>query len=69
MVIAMNKYINKYVRVITKVIWQNGREINIRYFGIVKDYNEEHIVLVENDGHVVDIKTKHIKRIEEYENE
>lgn len=67
MVMSMNNYINKYVRVITKVIWKNGREINIRYFGTVKSFDNEHLVLIENDGHVVDIKTKHIKRIEEYD--
>lgn len=67
MVIRMYKdYLNKNVRIISKVIFRNKREINTRYFGIVIKIEKDYIVLKENDGHIVNVQLKHIKRIEEY---
>lgn len=67
MVIRMYKdYLNKSVRIISKVIFRNKREINTRYFGIVIKIEKDYIVLKESDGHIVNIQLKHIKRIEEY---
>ncbi len=63
----MTSLLGKYVRIITKVIFRNGREINTRYFGTLIEIDSNHVVLKENDGNIVDIKLKHLKRIEEHD--
>lgn len=67
LVMKMNRYIGKHTRVITKVIFRNGRQISTRYFGTVLEVNEKEIILKEADNNITKILLRHIKRIEEYE--
>lgn len=63
--IKFEDYLNKEVRVITKMIFRNGREVNIKYFGTVIKCIEKGILILEKDGNKEFINSKHIKRIEQ----
>lgn len=63
--IHFNAYLNKKVRVITMVLFRNGRKINTHYIGIITSIENQEIFLKEVDGKNVPILKKHIKRIEE----
>lgn len=68
----MNDYgllIDEKVRVITMVLFRNGRKINTHYIGHLITYSNIDITLKELDGTQVRISRKHIKRIERYSNE
>lgn len=61
-------FINEKVRVITMVLFRNGRKINTHYIGHLVTYNNVEITLKELDGTQVVINRKHIKRIEKLPN-
>ena len=63
--IHFGPYLNKKVRVITMVLFRNGRKINTHYIGVVTAVESQEIFLREIDGKDVSIMKKHIKRIEE----
>lgn len=57
-------FLNEKVKIITVVIFKNGRKINTRYRGTLIEDGNMIIILKEIDGTIVTINKKHIKRIE-----
>ena len=57
--------LNKEVRIITLVVFGNGRKIKTEYVGkLIENYNES-ITIQEKDNTSVRIRKNRIKRIEE----
>lgn len=59
----------KHVRVISVVVYRNGRLIKTEYYGDLIDIEDNHIVLREKDFTIVKVEKRFIRRIEEWENE
>ena len=57
--------LNKEVRIITLIVFSNGRKIKTEYIGVLIKNHEESIVIKEKDNTSVIIGKKRIKRIEE----
>lgn len=57
--------LNKKVKVITMIMFQNGRKIKTDYIGILTKEDGFALTIKELDGNKVRIPKKHIKRIEE----
>jgi hypothetical protein len=57
--------LNKKVRVITVVMYNNGRKIKTEYIGTVLSNKDNFIVIKESDLTYANIHKKFIKRIEE----
>lgn len=59
----------RHVRVISVVVYRNGRLIKTEYYGTLIDIEDDVIILREKDYTVVRIEKRFIRRIEEWENE
>lgn len=57
--------LNKKVRVITMIMFLNGRKIKTDYIGVLTKVDGFALTIKELDGNEVRIPKKHIKRIEE----
>lgn len=57
--------LNKKVRVITMIMFQNGRKIKTDYIGVLTKEDGFALTIKELDGNEARIPKKHIKRIEE----
>lgn len=58
--------LNKKVRVITVVVFKNGRKIKTEYVGTLLSAKNEFIIIKESDMNYANVHKKFIKRIEEY---
>lgn len=63
------KLFKKQVRVISVVVYKNGRLIKTEYYGELVDIEDDHIVLREKDMTIAKVEKRFIKRIEEWRNE
>lgn len=63
------KLFKKQVRVISVVVYKNGRLIKTEYYGELVDIEDDHIVLREKDMTIAKVEKRFIKRIEEWGNE
>ena len=63
------KLFKKQVRVISVVVYKNGRLIKTEYYGELVDIEDDHIVLREKDMTIAKVKKRFIKRIEAWRNE
>lgn len=63
------KLFKKQVRVISVVVYKNGRLIKTEYYGELVDIEDNHIVLREKDMTIAKVDKRFIKRIEEWRNE
>lgn len=63
------KLFKKQVRVISVVVYKNGRLIKTEYYGELVDIEDNHIVLREKDMTIAKVEKRFIKRIEEWRNE
>lgn len=57
--------LNKKVRVITMIMFRNGRKIKTDYIGVLTKEDGFALTIKELDSNEVRIPKKHIKRIEE----
>lgn len=63
------KLFKKQVRVISVVVYKNGRLIKTEYYGELVDIEDDHIVLREKDMTIAKVEKRFIRRIEEWGNE
>lgn len=63
------KLFKKQVRVISVVVYKNGRLIKTEYYGELVDIEDDRIVLREKDMTIAKVEKRFIKRIEEWRNE
>lgn len=63
------KLFKKQLRVISVVVYKNGRLIKTEYYGELVDIEDDHIVLREKDMTIAKVEKRFIKRIEEWRNE
>ena len=63
------KLFKKQVRVISVVVYKNGRLIKTEYYGELVDIEDDHIVLREKDMTIAKVQKRFIKRIEAWRNE
>lgn len=60
------KLFKKQVKVISVVVYENGRLIKTEYYGELIDIEDNLIVLREKDLTIVKVEKRFIKRIEEW---
>lgn len=63
------KLFKKQVRVISVVVYKNGRLIKTEYYGELVDIEDDRIVLREKDMTIAKVEKRFIRRIEEWGNE
>ena len=59
-------YINTEIRVISVVIYRNGRTIKTEYFGKLIKETKNTIRIVERDGKEITIQKRFIKRVDNH---
>lgn len=60
-------YLNEFVRIISVVVFRNGRIIKTEYFGTLINETEHLITVKENDNKIIDVQKRFVKRVEKYE--